>query len=273
MERNLLCAFARDFSRKSGEFLDKASKLGRTFREETLTDVLMGGLVAFRPLGIEVYFPDEPRTGADMEWLFRRKDGASHYRILIQAKKLGGSGKVWTRRSYPEIFHRVRSSNQLQTDILLREARSLPATVPLYMFYTNQSVCDLAAKSGSVLHGTSIVDGQLVNDLVHGRLTGKLTAFEATSLKVLQPKMDPLSKLLCIAGSGAEKEFRTQLEHFLFLFDGQDKVSLNGVIPTPEKIHQQLQDIVKGDLPPIGEGQPDSHYERGRERFRVTFWT
>ena len=76
----MICQFAHHFPKTAGEFLDRAATLGRSFREETLTDVLMGALVAFRPLGVEVHFPDEPRTGADMEWLFVRADGSSYTR-------------------------------------------------------------------------------------------------------------------------------------------------------------------------------------------------
>jgi hypothetical protein len=118
----------------------------------------MGALVAFKPLGIEVYFPDEPTTGADMEWLFIRRDSSSYFRLLIQAKKLHGEGKIWPRRSYPEIFHRVSKTGKLQSKTLEDEAFQNRSTYPLYIFYTHQSVCELATADKKTLQGTSLVD-------------------------------------------------------------------------------------------------------------------
>lgn len=264
---------ARDFSSKASVFLDKASSLNRSFREETLTDILMGGMLAFDQLGIEVDFPDEPKTGADMEWMFRRKDRSSYYRLIIQAKKLGGSGRVWTRRSYPEIFHRVRSSGQLQSDLLVQEARMQPATVPLYLFYTNETVCDLAAQDGKKLYGASLVDGELINRLVNGRVKGALKVSEASSLKALQPNMKPLTKLLCSEQETPKTRAQFESGDLLFFVSSERMKVLYTGVPTPEHIRARLLDMFGSDVPSLGEGQPEAFDRRGAGHFRVTFWS
>lgn len=63
----MLCRFAKSFPSAAGRFLHQAADLGRSFREETITDMPMGAMAAFRPLGIQVKFPNKQRTGADME--------------------------------------------------------------------------------------------------------------------------------------------------------------------------------------------------------------
>ncbi|WP_420478605.1 DUF6615 family protein [Brevundimonas sp. FT23028] len=263
----MLCEFSRRFPKTAGEFLDRASGLSRSFREETLTDVLMGAMVAFEPLGIKVDFPDEPRTGADMEWIFQRANGSTHYRLLIQAKKLYGKGKIWTRRSYPEIFHRVPKTKALQSATLVAEAKRTAATYPLYLFYNHQTICDLAATSGAKVDGASLVSGYFINGLVQQKTAGKLTASKTSNLGTIQPKMFPLSGLLCSLPPVMRRGMSSRVLGFAI-----DGLWFPGISPSPELIRQRLIQVVGSDeeVPAVGEGRFEPQ-ERDRSRFRVTF--
>jgi hypothetical protein len=272
----MLCQFAQDFPKVAGTFLDRAATLGRSFREETLTDVLMGALVAFKPLGIEILFPNEQKTGADMEWLFVRADGSSYFRLLIQAKKLDGTGKVWTRRSYPEIFHRVHSTGALQSETLVDEALRSGSTYPLYIFYTHQSVCDLAARDYQTLEGVSLVSGTFINALVKKKVGGKIGATHASSLGAIQPKMFPLSRLLC--GGVVRRTGMRIPEDVLHFLSDRPLMPVPG-LPTPDQVRAALveavgrdQDIPR-DIPPVGDRLPERWEELSRDpgRFRVIF--
>jgi hypothetical protein len=64
----MLCYFSHQFPPFVANFLQRGRVLRRRFREESITDLLMGSLVALGGGRLVVEFPDEPKTGADMEW-------------------------------------------------------------------------------------------------------------------------------------------------------------------------------------------------------------
>ncbi|WP_433996363.1 DUF6615 family protein [Bradyrhizobium liaoningense] len=66
----MLCLFAQHFPRSVAALLQRGQVLKRRFREETVTDLLMANLLQLGGGSIIVEFPDEPTTGADMEWNF-----------------------------------------------------------------------------------------------------------------------------------------------------------------------------------------------------------
>jgi hypothetical protein len=93
----MLCSFAADFPHFVARFLERDRSLTRNFREETITDLLMASLVAFRRLGITVQFPNETLTGGDMEFIFvspHEISGGRYCRILIQAKRAHLAARV-----------------------------------------------------------------------------------------------------------------------------------------------------------------------------------
>src|SRR5271154_4895922 len=83
--RLMLCLFAQHFPRAVASLLQRGEVLSRRFREETVTDLLMANLLAIGAGSIVVEFPDEPTTGADMEWNFINKDTKEHFQLLLQA--------------------------------------------------------------------------------------------------------------------------------------------------------------------------------------------
>nr|WP_143034422.1 DUF6615 family protein [Nitrosospira multiformis] len=179
-------------------FLDQSRTLRRRFREETITGLLMGGLLTAGGGRLIVEFPDEPVTGADMEWNFVDQRTSTFFRLMLQAKQAYGDGSVWTRHCYRELLHRSGSKGTLQAKALCDTARlSESATYPLYIFYHATRTCELARRSGNALiAGINIGDGFMIERLVKTATTRSIRT-RNKSLGAIAPKLAPLSALFC----------------------------------------------------------------------------
>lgn len=193
----MLCHLAHQFPPFVASFLERSRPLRRRFREETVTDLLMGSLITAGGRRIIVEFPDEPVTGADMEWNFVNPDDNTFFRILLQAKQCYGTGKSWTRHGYKELLHTAGSSTKLQAVALCDTARAEAATYPLYIFYHPESTCAAAAAAGrTAVTGASLADGYRIERLVTGATTRTLRT-RNKCLKTIAPLLFPLSDLFC----------------------------------------------------------------------------
>jgi len=191
----LLCALANRFPQFIADFFDHGRKLRRRFREETVTDLLMGGLISMGGRNVIVEFPDEPATGADMQWDFVHRGSNTFFRVMLQAKRLYGDGQRWRRHTYRELFH--VSGGALQAVTLCNHARSQAATYPLYIFYNPSGSCQLAANKGvSSVNGINLVDGYLVEGLVTAANSRALRTSNR-SLGTLYPYFFTLPELFC----------------------------------------------------------------------------
>lgn len=201
----MLCYLANQFPPFVASFLERSRPLRRRFREETVTDLLMGSLVTAGGGRIIVEFPDEPVTGADMEWNFVNPDDGTFFRILLQAKQCYGEGRVWTRHGYRELLHTVGNGTNLQAVVLCNTARADAATYPLYIFYHPESTVTAADAAGlGAVSGASLADGYTVEQLVTGATTRTLRT-RNKSLKTIAPLLFPLSDLFCpptVVGAG-----------------------------------------------------------------------
>jgi hypothetical protein len=193
----VLCHLAHQFPLFVANFLESSRPLRRRFREETVTDMLMGSLVTAGGRRIIVEFPDEPVTGADMEWNFVNPDDGTFFRLLLQAKQCYGEGTVWTRHGYKELLHTAGSSTKLQAVALCDTTRKEAATYPLYIFYHPKSACAAAGAAGfTAVTGASLADGYTIERLVTGATTRTLRT-RNKSLKTIAPLLFPLSDLFC----------------------------------------------------------------------------
>lgn len=194
----MLCQFAHQFPEFVAGFFERGRVLQRRFREETVTDLIMGQLLAIGRPDVIVEFPDETKTGADMEWNFVNRDKGTFFRLLVQAKQLYGDGNIWRRLNYRELFHHTGRGGPLQVSVLCNAARSAThATVPIYFFYNPQSARKLADSKGYPnLRGINWADGYLVERLV----TSAATRAQRTSHKSLgkiYPLLHEMPDLLC----------------------------------------------------------------------------
>jgi len=193
----VLCNLAHQFPPFIERFLERSRPLRRRFREETITDLLMGSLIAAGGRRIIVEFPDEPVTGADMEWNFANPDDGTFFRILLQAKQCYGGGRIWTRHGYRQLLHTVGSGPKLQAVALCDTARAEAATYPLYIFYTPENTCMAARTAGfPAVTGVSLADGYLIERLVTGAMTQTLRT-RNKSLKAIASLLFLLGDLFC----------------------------------------------------------------------------
>lgn len=192
----MLCNFSTTFPEFVAAFLDQGRSLRRRFREETITDLMMGNLMAASGGKLIVEFPDEPATGADMEWNFVDRRSRTFFQILVQAKQAYGTGTVWSRHNYRELYHVSGSKPQAHT--LCNAARtSGTSSYPLYLFYHPSSTISLAQKAGVMnIQGVNIADGFFIEHLVR-TANGQRLRTRNRSLKAIAPVLNPLSLLFC----------------------------------------------------------------------------
>lgn len=267
----MLCLFSHQFPRTVEHFLDRDRALKRRFREETVTDMLMGGLMTLGGRRVMVEFPNEARTGADMEWNFVNERTGRFFRILVQAKRSfvlsNDPAKPdfhdWRRHSYRELYHRTGSSSDQQAVVLCNEARSAAATYPLYAFY-NAGVTRALAEFGGQenVQGVSLADGYAIEQVVRGATTGAPGYGVKTHNKrvgAIAPYLRPFSALFCPSRVQQLPPFafapRNAAE--FFLVSSAEGIGVP-MPPTPDDVRERvvtMQDEAigqaDGDLPPV----------------------
>ena len=68
---DLLCDFSKRLPDVVGAILDREARKTKNFRKETIMDLIVASMSAFKPFGGRVDFPmNETRTGDDMDWEF-----------------------------------------------------------------------------------------------------------------------------------------------------------------------------------------------------------
>lgn len=254
---DLLCSFAHRFPLLAAGILDRDQHKRRNFREETITDILMAGLVPFAPFGIRVDFPsDESITGEDMDWEFVNEnatDGRRYLRLHIQAKRaISNNGKKKPYWFYRELDHALAPSVAsggsgatsaaaaaapikqygLQHTVLINEAAKIPGCVPIYMLY-NPGAAE-APKSGKL----PAVEGVnwIFADKIRKKLTPGRWPVEEKKLATLRPNFHPLSKLLCFGHTDFLRFPKNGGTGFALLFD-------QPACPTPGELSDRLNEL------------------------------
>lgn len=194
----MLCLFAQHFPRSVASFLQRGQHLKRRFREETVTDLLMANLLALGGGSIVVDFPDEPTTGADMEWNFINRDTREHFQILLQAKRLYVDGPNWSTHRYKELFYRSGPLKTLQVETLCTTASTRTnATYPAYIFYNLADTCRSANEVGATnLLGVNLSDAFAVQTLARWSTTKRLEKQNST-IPILYPFFFSLADIFC----------------------------------------------------------------------------
>lgn len=194
----MLCLFAQHFPGVVASLLQRGQKLRRRFREETITDLLMANLLALGGGSIFVDFPDEPTTGADMEWNFINRDSREHFQILLQAKRLSDTGPDWSTHRYKELFYRSGPSKILQVETLCRTARTRSkATYPAYIFYNLERTCRAANSVGvSNLAGVNLSDANIIHLLAQVSTSRRMES-NFSKVRALHPFMFSLADAFC----------------------------------------------------------------------------
>lgn len=193
----MLCELAHSFPARIAELLERDRGLKRNFREETVTDLLMAGLVGLEPCGIRVDFPDEPTTGGDMDWIFAAPldiKGGRYLRLILQAKRAQfaklKAGGYWY---YHHLDHGTPPGSQAKT--LVGHAATSPggtATLPLYIFYHPSSALAPATSTLPAIEGINLVFAYDVEPVVRRGCTK-----QEKKVDYWRDRFIPLSDILC----------------------------------------------------------------------------
>lgn len=258
----MLCSLAHQFPPFVENFLEQGRRLRRRFREETVTDLLMGSLITVGSGRVLVEFPNEPLTGADMEWNFVNPSDSTFFRILLQAKQAYGEGKKWTRHGYRELLHTSGSGTKLQVETLCDTARVAgSATYPLYILYHPAQTCALARVDGIThIAGVNLADGYIIERLVKTAMTQKLRT-NNKSLRVIAPYLFPLTHLFCPLtvlpiGPFADVTGRFPMPIYTVRESGRPVFGV-AIPPTPQDVRHRLVDRRRAVAETVGRAQID----------------
>ena len=264
----MLCRFANEFPLFVGSFLDRETHLKRYFREETITDLMMGALVAVGAPRVIVQFPYEPTTGADMEWNFVSPGRNTFFRILLQAKRLTGNGNIWTRYVIVNCCT-DGFGNRDQVQVLCDTAQTAAhPTYPLYAFFHPARVYDWRIDRASVVAGVTWQMGRRSSSFFWHCAT------EAASVQEHRKRVSiffPLSALLCSSAirpilpyalSAADET----MGPFVIRFSGGQRVVGIPLPPTPEIVRETL--VRQHSASIDARETTETHAKSSRQRFR-----
>ena len=203
----------------------------------------MASLVPLQSEGIIVEFPDESRSGADMEWNFVQGDWRTFFRVYIQAKRLYGNGDKWTRHTYRELYHTSGKGGPLQAVVLADHARKAgPGCFPLYAFYNPRRTCELAAADGKhEVLGVNFADGYVIEALVKAA-TNRTLRTRNKNLRTLHPLLFALSDMFCPPTTTPPRPMARVGGVFRFVVDldtGRGRIGIT-TPPGPETIRSRL---------------------------------
>jgi hypothetical protein len=241
----MLCQFAQYFPKSVASFLQRGQQLRRRFREETITDILMGNILALGGGSVIVDFPNEPVTGADMEWNFVNPDNKTFFQILLQAKRLYDNKKDWKYHSYKKLFYRSGPSKTLQVETLCNTALGRgPNTYPLYIFYNPERTCLLANSAGArKLDGVNLADAFFISKLAKVSTSKKLEAANKT-VGAIYPSLFSLIDVFCPSnilplGRMAFAPRRISIPLLMSFTKGGPQLG-RPIPPRPDQVHDRL---------------------------------
>jgi hypothetical protein len=269
---DLLCRFGHRFPQLVAKILDRELGKKRRFREETITDLLMAGLVPFEPFSILTDFPvDESATGEDMDWEFVNTHPTAtrrYLRLHIQAKRAHPypHGRPAPRNWwYPSLDHPVRPKPPAGTPkppkgspkppalygyqhkLLVDHANSLGCCVPIFMFYhPNRSI---PPPTASLPHVEGV--NWMFADTIPENVSSKAWPAADKLMAKWRSSFHPLHELLCFANPIGililrGEDIRSPFPAFL--------VPEGGTAPTPGDVADrlnQLRSVDRADAPRV----------------------
>lgn len=189
------CDLAQRIPSMVSDFLDLENKIGRRFREDSVTDIIIASLLKIAGGGATVLVPPEVKTGGDFDILIVEPETGDAIQYRIQAKRLSPHTTNWTWGSYRELDHPHGQGGQSST-LIRSSVQEKIQTIPLYAFYNPEAAC--RASAGAIA-GIELADGREINQIVKALVKAK-AASKRPRLKRLEYLRDlffPLSTILC----------------------------------------------------------------------------
>lgn len=188
------CELAHKLPSMIGDFLDLDAALGRRFREDSLTDIIIASFVKLATSGVAVQTPDEAKTGSDFDLVIADLSACTIIQYRIQAKRLYSHASKWFLGSYRELAHPKNTGKQAKSLVNPANLIGPIPTIPLYAFYNPSAVC---AASGNCFEALALADGFDVNQIVQKIASGSPKPTTARRISNLQHLFFPLTDLLC----------------------------------------------------------------------------
>ena len=121
-------------------FLDLESMVGRRFREDSVSDIIVASLLMVSGSWGFVMTPPEAKTGSDFDLLIVDVAASEAIQYRLQAKRLFPHDSNWLLGTYRELL----STRYCKTGVDASEVVGIRENtyVSLYAFYNPQAVCD-----------------------------------------------------------------------------------------------------------------------------------
>lgn len=181
-------------------FLELETQIGRRFREDSVTDIIIASLLSIGGSNATVFTPPEVTTGGDFDLVIYNPAATDGVQYRIQAKRLVSNGKNWSWSSYRELDHPHGTGKQASTLVRSSAQEKVP-TIPLYAFYNPLGVCEA---SNNEIAGIQLADGRAINAIVRALVQAKAKGRRPRWKRVeyLRPLFFPLSTILCTPNDG-----------------------------------------------------------------------
>ncbi|MBN8806007.1 MAG: hypothetical protein J0H81_13175 [Sphingopyxis terrae] len=189
------CDLAERIPAMAADFLELETKIGRRFREDSVTDIIIASLLKIGGEDATVFTPPEALTGGDFDLVIFQPATGDSVQYRIQSKRLVPNPTNWLRGSYRELDHPHGTGKQASTLIRSSAQEKLP-TIPLYAFYNPLGACD--ASQGEI-SGIQLADGRQINAIVRALVKAKAKGKRPRWKRVeyLRHLFFPLSTILC----------------------------------------------------------------------------
>lgn len=188
------CELADKLPAMIGDFLDLDWALGRRFREDSLTDIIIASFLKLASSEVAIQTPNEWKTGSDFDLLIADLDASTVIQYRIQAKRLYSHVSKWALGSYRELAHPKNSGKQAAKLVDPANLTGPIPTVPLYAFYNPSTVCSAA---GNCFQGVALADGYEVSAIVQKIASGSPKPTTARRVSEMHHLFFPLANLLC----------------------------------------------------------------------------
>lgn len=189
------CDLAERMPVMAAEFLELETKIGRRFREDSVTDIIIASLLKIGGSDATVFTPPEGKTGGDFDLVIYRPGTDEGVQYRIQSKRLVPNAANWAWSSYRELDHPHGSGKQASTLIRSSAQENLP-TIPLYALYNPLGVCEA---SEDKISGIQLADGRAISAIVRALIVAKAQGRRPRWKRVeyLRHLFFPLSTILC----------------------------------------------------------------------------
>lgn len=196
------CDLAQRIPSMVSNFLDLENKVGRRFREDSVTDIVIASLLKIAGQNATVLVPPEVKTGGDFDILIVEPSTSEAIQYRIQAKRLSPNQTNWKWGNYRELDHPHGKGGQ-SSKLIRSSAKEKIETIPLYAFYNPESVC---SASDGAINGIELADGREINQIVKALVKAKAKAKKPRYKRIeyLLGLFFPLSTILCPLVSGGE---------------------------------------------------------------------